>query len=155
MKLVALLALLFVHHTAFADLTNLGTWIFDSSGNSLNSTSNALNAYVTNSSLACTQSGTWSVSITNPTALTATLTSVNNSASTFSVLASNSNRKGAIIFNNSSVNCNVAFAATASNSLFSFQLTGSATYVMTAPIYQGTISAICASASGTLQVTEL
>lgn len=34
-------------------------FIYDSAGNSLNSTSNALNAFVTNASLAVTQSGTW------------------------------------------------------------------------------------------------
>jgi hypothetical protein len=44
---------------AHADLTNLSSWIFDSSGNQLNSTSNALNSFITNSTLAVTQSGTW------------------------------------------------------------------------------------------------
>jgi hypothetical protein len=41
-----------------------GTWtvrVEDSSGNALNSTSNALNTFITNTSLAVTQSGMWSV----------------------------------------------------------------------------------------------
>lgn len=44
-----------------ADLSNNQSYIFDSIGNMLLSTSNALNAFITNSTLAVTQSGTWTV----------------------------------------------------------------------------------------------
>lgn len=89
-----------------------------------------------------------------PTASSATLTNVSNSASSFSLLASNANRKGVFLYNNSGTSCNVAFASTASTSAFSFVLTTHSTYTMTPPIYTGAISAICNAGSGNTQVTE-
>lgn len=55
-----LLALLFFRASfSYADLSSPDVYLYDYMGNPLSSTSNALNSFITNSTLACTQSGTW------------------------------------------------------------------------------------------------
>jgi hypothetical protein len=83
-----------------------------------------------------------------------TLTVVAASTSSVQVLAANGLRQGAIIYNNSSSVCYLAFASSASSGLFTEFLEPGSTFSMDPPIYQGVISAIWASAIGQLQVTE-
>lgn len=98
-KLLSLL--LFISSVASADLSNGTSYIFDSSGNALNSTSNALNAFLTNSSLPVTQSGTWNVNnisgtislptgastASNQTTLGSQTTKINDGTNTMAVKA--------------------------------------------------------------------
>lgn len=56
-----ILLFLTVSNIAIADISGAPALVYDSNGNVLNSTSNALNTFVTNASLPVTQSGTWTV----------------------------------------------------------------------------------------------
>ena len=86
---------------------------------------------------------------------TATLTSVASSATTVSLLALNTARKGFIIFNDSTQLLYVAFAATASTSAYSYQVQSQGTLEGALPVYQGAISGIWASANGNARISEL
>ena len=59
--LALLLSLLIAVGPAFAGVEGGPALMYDSSGNALNSTSNALNSFITNGTIAVTQSGTWTV----------------------------------------------------------------------------------------------
>ena len=90
-----------------------------------------------------------------PSVSSSSLTNVSNATTSTSILSANPNRKGLILYNNATgTSCNVAFAATASNTAFTFNIAAGSTYVMSPPIYQGAISDICTAASGTMRVTE-
>ena len=123
---------------------------------------------VTNSSIPVTQSGVWttgrtwtlnnatdSVSVTPPTAATATVTPVSTTAgSSVPLLPTNSSRKGLILFNQSAgFSCYVAFGSASSPTSFTFQLVQGGSYHMDSTIYQGPISAYCGT--GTILVTEM
>lgn len=86
---------------------------------------------------------------------TATLSSVASSITSAVALASNPNRKGVSLFNDSTKIAYVAFAATASASAFTIKLPAGALYEKDYPIYTGVISVIWAAAQGFLRVTEL
>lgn len=59
-KLLATLAILSSSVASYAgDESDSSVFIYDSAGNGLSSTSNALNSFLTNATLAVTQSGTW------------------------------------------------------------------------------------------------
>lgn len=61
-KIVAFLALAALLSTsAFANISGNAEFIYDAAGNPIGSTTGALNEFITNSSLAVTQSGTWTV----------------------------------------------------------------------------------------------
>lgn len=90
------------------------------------------------------------------TASTGTITSVTNATSSFSVLATNANRKGFVIHNDSTATVFVAFAATASATAFTLRLTSQASYISNSlPIYRGVISGIASAVNGSLRITEL
>jgi hypothetical protein len=90
----------------------------------------------------------------NPvTSGTATPTSVASSTTSVSLLASNSNRKGATIWNNSTANLFVEFGATASATAFTFRLDPQG-YVEIPFGYTGAISGIWSTANGTALVRE-
>jgi hypothetical protein len=90
------------------------------------------------------------------TASTGTITSPTNAITSFSVLASNANRKGFVIHNDSTTTVFIAFAATASSTAFTVRLTSQASYISNSlPIYRGIISGIAVAANGNLRVTEL
>jgi hypothetical protein len=90
------------------------------------------------------------------TASTGTITSVTNAITSFSVLASNANRKGFVIHNDSTTTVFVAFAATSSATAFTIRLTSQASYISNSlPIYRGAISGIASAANGALRITEL
>lgn len=88
---------------------------------------------------------------------TATLSSVNDSASSVSLLAANSGRKGFVIYNDSTEILYVAFSATATTSAFTYRLVPTATLECYGEKnYTGAISGIWASnASGAARITEL
>jgi hypothetical protein len=87
---------------------------------------------------------------------TATLSQPAVSASSFTVLAANPSRRGAMIYNDAAVNVNIALAATASTTAYTYQLqAGIGYYELPAPVYKGLISGIASSATGNLRVTEL
>lgn len=88
-------------------------------------------------------------------ASTATISNLASSASTQVVLAANAGRKGFLLFNDSTQTCYVAFASTASTSMFTMKLIAGMTYQNEAIMYTGIISAIWDSANGALRITEL
>jgi hypothetical protein len=89
-------------------------------------------------------------------AATATLSNVASSATNVTLLASNSARKGAAIYNDSTQNLYLKLGATASTSSFTVLLVAGAYYELpTTSVYTGIIDGIWASANGSARVTEL
>lgn len=87
-------------------------------------------------------------------AATGTQTSVASSATNVTLLAANSARLGATLFNDSTAVCYVRFAATATSSNYSVQLLSNSYYEV--PFgYSGIIDGIWASANGNMRVTEM
>jgi hypothetical protein len=87
---------------------------------------------------------------------TSTITSVSASTSSVSLLASNSNRKGVIIVNDSaSANLYIAWAASATTSAYTVKVTPGGTYEFSSTIYTGAISGIWDAASGAARITEV
>lgn len=92
-------------------------------------------------------------SVSQTTSATGTLTSVSNSITSVTVLASNASRKGFIVYNDSLVVLYLAFAASATTSAFSAKLQPGAAY-NSDTLYTGVISGIASAASGSARVTE-
>lgn len=90
-----------------------------------------------------------------PTSTTGTITSVAASTSTTVLLASNTSRKGFVIYNDSTNWLYLAFAATASTTAFSSKLQAGAAYDTGSINYTGALSAVWSAASGSARVTEL
>lgn len=91
-----------------------------------------------------------------PTATAAALSSVAGSASSVSLLAANSSRKGATIFNDSTANLYVAFSATASTTAFTVKIVGGGYYELpSTAVWTGAVSGIWDTATGSARVTEL
>jgi hypothetical protein len=88
-------------------------------------------------------------------AAAATLTNVASSASSVSLLAANTARRGVIIFNDSNQSLYVKYGATASTTSFTYLMTPKSTWEMILPIFQGAIDGIWASANGSARITEL
>lgn len=93
--------------------------------------------------------------VTSVVSNTATLSNITSQVTTQVILASNPVRKGFILFNDSTANCFIAFAATATTSAFTIFLNPTMTYQNEAIIYTGIMSALWSSANGFLRVTEL
>lgn len=114
------------------------------------------------------QSGTWTVQpgntanttawlVKEETSSTATVTSVNDTASSTSLLASNTSRKGAMFFNDSTSILYLKLGTTASTTSYTVQIPPSGYYELPGPkIYTGAIDGIwSADASGAVRITEL
>lgn len=87
---------------------------------------------------------------------TATLANVSGSASSVTLLAANTARKGCVIMNDSTAILYVKFGATASATSFTYKLSGGETLELLGPVvYTGIITGIWASATGAARVTEL
>lgn len=86
---------------------------------------------------------------------TAALTSVASSASTGSLVAARTLRKGLVIVNESTANLYVAYAATASLTAYSYKVAAAATLEMPQPVYNGAVSGIWDAANGNARITEL
>lgn len=91
----------------------------------------------------------------SPTSETADLTAVAASTSSVQVLAANTNRRGAIFRNDSTSACWIAYADSASDTLYTEYLEPGSSLSMDPPIYLGAVSAIWQSANGNLVITEL
>jgi hypothetical protein len=87
---------------------------------------------------------------------TATLTNVNDTASSTTLLSLNLARRGAYIFNDSTVALYVKLGTTASLTDFTVKVNGGAYYELPFPVYTGRIDGIWASdASGAARMTEV
>lgn len=85
---------------------------------------------------------------------TATLSNVSGSASSVTLLASNANRRGATIQNDSSAVLYVKFGATASTTSYTVKMVADSYYEI--PFgYTGIIDGIWASATGSARITEM
>jgi hypothetical protein len=123
------------------------------------------NSITVDGTVAATQSGTWTVQPGNTANTTAwlvkelraaspTLSNVASSATSVTCLASNANRLGAVIYNDSLQPAFVKFGATASATSFTEKVEGAGT--LEVPFgYTGVIDCIWASANGNARVTEL
>lgn len=114
-----------------------------------------LKVSIQNTTLAVTQSGSWTVTSGVAVASAATLSNVASSATNVTLLASNSSRKGATIFNDSTQVLYVKFGATASATSFTYYVFPSQTMEFPAPIYQGIVDGLWASANGNARLTEI
>lgn len=88
---------------------------------------------------------------------TATLSNVSTSTASANLLASNTSRRGVIIYNDAAATLYVKFGSTASSTSFTYLLlTGETLELQSAgALYTGTIDGILASGTGTARVTEL
>ncbi len=89
-------------------------------------------------------------------AATGTKTNVASSASSVTVLASNTSRKGAIFYNDSTQICYLDLSGgTASSSSYSVQMPSNSYFELPGPnLYNGAVTGIWASANGNMRVTE-
>lgn len=90
-------------------------------------------------------------------AATSTLTNVSGSASSVSILASNANRKGAMITNDSGAILYLKFGTTASTTSYTVQMPAGSYYEFPANpgLYTGAVDGIWSSATGAARITEL
>lgn len=86
---------------------------------------------------------------------TAALTNVASSASTGSIVAARTLRKGLVIYNDSTAVLYLAYASTASLTAFSYKIAAGVTFEMPQPVYNGAVSGIWDAANGNARVTEL
>lgn len=128
--------------------------------------------------VAATQSGTWNVTVNTAlpagtnnigdvdvltlpdvaikTYSSSSVTSVVSAAVSTSILASNANRRMAIMVNDTDKNAYVKLGATASTTSFSYKLTPGQTLELPVPVYTGAIDAIWdTSPTGSMRVTEI
>jgi hypothetical protein len=113
----------------------------------------SLSTYVAGSVQAA-QSGTWTVQM--PTSATGTLTSVAGATGNTQLLASNTSRKGAYFFNDSTAIMYLAFNATASTTSYTVQVPANSFFEMpTAPIYTGQVNVVWGSATGNCRTSEM
>ena len=113
------------------------------------------------------QSGTWTVQPGNTANTTAWLvqtanlssssvTSVASSTSNVTLLASNSARKGATVFNDSTAILYLKFGATASATSYTVQIAAGGYYEFPGPtVYSGIVDGIWSAANGNARLTEL
>lgn len=94
--------------------------------------------------------------VVDATYSTSAVTSVVSAAVSTSILASNANRRMAIMVNDTDKNAYVKLGATASTTSFSYKLTPGQTLELPTPVYTGAIDAIWdASPTGSMRVTEI
>jgi len=118
--------------------------------------------------VAAGQNGTWTVQpgntanttpwlVKESVSATATNSNVASSASSVTILASNANRLGATVFNDSTQILYLNLAGNAASSTnYTVQLQSNAYYELPTPhLYTGAITGIWASANGNARVTEL
>lgn len=84
----------------------------------------------------------------------ATLSQINANVSSVQFLAANAARRGALVYNDSSANLFLAFAATASTTAYTVKIPGGGFYTFDPPIYTGPVSGIWDAAIGAARLTE-
>lgn len=95
-----------------------------------------------------------SVTVSPSIATTSTPSAVNASATSVTILALNSNRKGATIWNNSTADLYIDFDSAASTSDFAVKLSAGGYFELPFD-YTGVISGIWSAANGAALVREL
>ena len=85
----------------------------------------------------------------------ATLANIASSASSVTLQASNTSRRGWLCFNDSTQILYIKFGATASTTSYVVQVPPSGYYELPLPAYTGVIDGIWAAANGNARVTEL
>jgi hypothetical protein len=95
-----------------------------------------------------------SATFSTSTSTTNTNTSVGGSNTSVTILASNTSRKGATIYNDSSAILYLALISTASTTAYNVQMTANSYYEVPYA-YTGVISGIWASSTGNARVNEL
>lgn len=95
------------------------------------------------------------VDLTIDVAANSVVTRVPSSITNVTLVATNLNRKGLSLYNDSNALQYVKFGATATTTDFTFILTSRMFYEMPFPIYVGQIDVISSSTNGAIQVTEL
>ena len=87
---------------------------------------------------------------------TATLSNVDDSAASVSLLAANTTRSGVILVNDSGEILYLKYGATASLTSFTYKIAAGGTWEMPEPIYLGAIDGIwAANGAGAARITEL
>lgn len=93
--------------------------------------------------------------VSGPVVTTSTLSNVSASASSVTLLASNSSRLGAEFYNDSTEACYLKFGSTASSTSFTHKLAAGDAIIIKPPVYTGIVTGIWGSATGTMRVTEI
>lgn len=89
-------------------------------------------------------------------AAVATLSNVASSASAVTILAANTSRRGATVFNDADKALYLKFGASASATSFTVKIAAGGYYELPSPVYQGVMSGIWeAGPTGSARVTEL
>lgn len=83
----------------------------------------------------------------------ATVSSVNSSASSTTCLASNTSRRKASFFNDSTSTAYLKFGSTASSVDYTVQMASNQLYEIPTPVYTGVVDCIWSSANGSMKVT--
>ena len=86
---------------------------------------------------------------------TATLTNVASSASSVTLLASNTAARVRTCFNDSTANLFLKFGATASTSSFTVKIAAGGYYEFPQPLYSGIVDGIWDAANGNARLTEV
>lgn len=87
-------------------------------------------------------------------ATTAVLSQVPSNLATVVLKAANANRKGLMVFNDSTANLFLTFAGAASATVYTVKLAAGALFELPVPVYTGAISGIWDAANGNAIVTE-
>jgi hypothetical protein len=92
---------------------------------------------------------------TNP-ATTAVKTNVTSTTTSTTILAANANRRGAIIFNDSTAILYISYGtSTTSTTSYSVRVAAAAVYLLDVPLYSGAMTGVWASANGAARVTDI
>ncbi|MBO0884367.1 MAG: hypothetical protein J2P17_29365 [Mycobacterium sp.] len=86
---------------------------------------------------------------------TATITSVAGSATTVSLLASNTGAKLRTAFNDSTATLYLKYGTTASTSSYTVQMPPNSYYEFPQPLYTGAVDGIWSAANGNVRLTEV
>jgi hypothetical protein len=92
---------------------------------------------------------------TNP-ATAATLTNVTSSTTSKTIVAANANRRGLIVFNDSTSIMYLSYGTqTTSATAFSVKIAAGASYLLDVPLYNGAMTGVWVTATGTARVTDI
>jgi hypothetical protein len=128
----------------------------DEDGNVVNSGTITIGSFDV-ASLPALPAGTNEIgSIAMPTSETATVTSVASSATNVKLLDANPDRKGLVVFNDSTQVLRIKYGVTASATSFTIKLAAGDVWTMPlAPVFIGQIDGIWESANGNARISEL
>lgn len=97
-----------------------------------------------------------SVSAVIPPAATGTLSNVSGTVTSTTLLSANANRKGALLFNDSTANLFIGFTSSAvSQTSYTVKVGPGGLFELPVPLYTGQVNGIWDAAAGTARITEL